>query len=62
MWAVDLIFAYTRNPLRLIRRRITAQPSQGRAAQHAHYMRRLAAKDQRGTLTVGPAMLHTCPN
>lgn len=61
-WEVELIFAYTGNPLKFIKRRITSNSCPKRAAQQAHYMRRLAAKDQRGTLTVSADQLNTCLN
>ena len=51
-WAVDLLFAYTHNPLQFIRRNITSHSCPKRASQKAELMRRLAAKDQRGTLWV----------
>lgn len=61
-WEVELIFAYTVNPLKFIKRRITSNSCPKRAAQQAHYMRRLAAKDQRGTLTVSANQLNACLN
>nr|WP_293834141.1 hypothetical protein [uncultured Arsenicibacter sp.] len=51
-WAVDLVFAHIHNPLKFIRRNITSHPCPKRAAQKAGFMRRLAAKDQRGTLSI----------
>ncbi|MFN4144691.1 MAG: hypothetical protein ACK4GN_02625 [Runella sp.] len=61
-WAIDLIFAYIHNPLQLICRNITSHPCPKRAAHTAQLMRRLAAKDQRGTLVVNIQSLPTCPN
>ncbi len=61
-WQVDLIFASIHNPLRFLKRHITANPCPKRAAQQGYYMRRLAAKDQRGTLTVSVAQLNLCAN
>jgi hypothetical protein len=61
-WRVELVFAHTHNPLKFIKRYITSHPCPRRAAQQAYYMRRLAAKDQRGTLTVCVAQLALCPN
>jgi hypothetical protein len=61
-WAVDLIFASTHNPLKFIRRFIISHPCPKRAAQKAHFMRRLAAKDQRGTLQVNIEQLDLCKN
>lgn len=59
-WRVELVFAYVHNPLRLLVRHITAHATAHRAAQQAHYMRRLAAKDQRGTLRVSVQQLTYC--
>ena len=61
-WRVSLVFAHIHNPLRLIQRYITSHPTRHRAALQAHYMRRLAAKDQRGTLTVHFEQLRLCLN
>ncbi|TDB60386.1 hypothetical protein [Arundinibacter roseus] len=61
-WAVDLIFANIHNPLKFIRRYITSHPCPKRAAQKAEFMRRLAAKDQRGTLIVSIQSLEMCQN
>ena len=51
-WDVHLVFAHYRNPLRLIKRKITTCFCKSQAETHAYYMKRLAAKDQRGTLRV----------
>ena len=51
-WEVHLVFAHYRNPYRLIKRRITTCFCRSQAETHASYMKRLAAKDQRGTLTI----------
>jgi hypothetical protein len=51
-WDVHLVFAHYKNPYRLIQRRITTCVGRAKAEIHAHYMKRQAAKDQRGTLTV----------
>ncbi|WP_210518832.1 hypothetical protein [Hymenobacter terricola] len=61
-WRVSLVFVHVHNPLRFIKRHITAHPTQARAAQQAYYMRRLAAKDQRGTLAVSVEQLRLSPN
>lgn len=61
-WAVDLVFAHIHNPLKFIRRFIVSHPCPKRAAQKAHFMRRLAAKDQRGTLEVNIELLNLCQN
>ncbi|MCU0376524.1 MAG: hypothetical protein MUF24_14550 [Chitinophagaceae bacterium] len=52
MHGVSLIFAHHLNPYKFICRYITAYADARRAATSAHYMRRQAAKDQRGTLKV----------
>lgn len=54
-WDIHLLFAHHRFPLRFISRRITCHPCPRKAALMAGYMRRLAAKDQRGTLCIDPA-------
>lgn len=61
-WVVDLLFASIHNPLKFIRRFIVSHPCPKRAAQKAHFMRRLAAKDQRGTLEVNIEQLNLCQN
>ncbi len=61
-WTVELVFAYTLNPIQFIKRAITSHPCPKRAAQKAYFMRRLAAKDQRGTLTVSSERMSICPN
>jgi hypothetical protein len=52
LWEVHLIFAYPAIPTRFLKRRITSHANSKRAAQMAFYMRRLAAKDQRGTISI----------
>lgn len=49
-WEIDLVFAHVDTPLKFLTRRITSQTCPRRAVQMAGFMRRLAAKDQRGTL------------
>ena len=61
-WRVELVFAHMHTPLKFIKRYITSHPCPKRAAQQAYYMRRLAAKDQRGTITVSVAQLGLCRN
>lgn len=51
-WDVVLVFVDFATPLRLLARRITTNPCPKRAALIATLMRRLAAKDQRGTISV----------
>ncbi len=62
LWEVNLIFAYPSAPTRFLKRRITAHASPQRAAQMAFYMRRLAAKDQRGTISVNIDDFHLSLN
>lgn len=59
-WRVELVFACVHAPLRLLVRHITSHATAQRAQQQAHYMRRLAAKDQRGTLRVSVQQLTYC--
>ena len=51
-WEVNLLFAHHKTPLKFLSRRITSHSCPKRAQTMAFYMRRLAAKDQRGTLTL----------
>lgn len=51
-WEVNLLFAHHKMPLKFLSRRITSHSCPKRARTMAFYMRRLAAKDQRGTLTL----------
>ncbi len=52
VWEIHLVFAHYTNPLQFLVRRITAHVSRQKANMMAGYLRRLAAKDQRGTLKV----------
>jgi len=52
MWEIHLVFAHYLEPQKLIKRVISRHPSKEKAELNAWYMRRLAAKDQRGTLKV----------
>jgi hypothetical protein len=61
-WEVYLTFANYRKPLQLIVRMIVRCYSEGKAKTAAHYMRRQAAKDQRGTLFVALRDLNLCIN
>ena len=61
-WEVCLTFANYKKPLQLIVRKIISCFSEEKAKVAAHYMRRLAAKDQRGTLTVAIKDLNLCIN
>jgi hypothetical protein len=57
-WNVYLVFAHHLQPLKFIKRKIVHFVCPKRAALAAHYMRRLAAKDQRGTLAVSHAQIN----
>ncbi len=56
-WEIHLLFAHHQQPLKFLSRLITSHPCPKRAAIMAVYMRRLAAKDQRGTLKIAPDLL-----
>ncbi len=51
-WEINLLFAHHKIPLKFLSRRITSHACPKRARIMAFYMRRLAAKDQRGTLSI----------
>jgi hypothetical protein len=59
LWEVSLVFAHYQMPLRFLARRITHHTCPRRAEMMAFYMRRLAAKDQRGTLRISSESFHT---
>lgn len=61
-WDIYLVFAYVGNPLKLIKRRITRCITIKKANLTANYMRRLAAKDQRGTLKIDCSSFKNCDN
>ena len=52
MWEIHLVFAHYKQPHKLIKRVIDRYTSKDKAELNAWYMKRLAAKDQRGTLKV----------
>ena len=52
MWEIHLVFAHYQEPYKLIKRVITRHTSKQKAELSAWYMKRLAAKDQRGTLKI----------
>lgn len=62
MWEIHLVFAHYQEPNKLIKRIISKYPSKEKAELNAWYMRRLAAKDQRGTLKVSLADFKLCDN
>lgn len=51
-WEISLLFAHHKIPMKFLTRRISSHSCPNKAKMMAFYMRRLAAKDQRGTLTV----------
>ena len=51
-WHVNLVFACSQTPLKLIQRNITSCPTLQKAQTTGYYMRRTADKDPRGTMTV----------
>lgn len=61
-WEVHLVFAHHCNPYQLIKRRITTCFCKEKAQTYAHYMRRQAAKDPRGTLRVDSTLFQFCAN
>jgi hypothetical protein len=61
-WEVHLIFAHHKTPMKFLSRRITSHACPKRAQMMAFYMRRQAAKDQRGTLKVDIADLQVTLN
>jgi hypothetical protein len=61
-WEISLLFAHHQNPLQFLCRRISAHSCPKRAATFAFYMRRMAAKDQRGTLRLDIDLLGIQPN
>jgi hypothetical protein len=52
LWKVSLLFVHHVNPMKFIKRAIRSYADIKKANTAAHYMRRQAAKDQRGTLVV----------
>jgi hypothetical protein len=61
-WEVTLLFAHYKTPMKFISRRIVSNACPKRAGTMAFYMRRLAAKDQRGTLRLDIADLNLTLN
>ncbi|MEQ8553098.1 MAG: hypothetical protein RIC06_24445 [Cyclobacteriaceae bacterium] len=61
-WDVYLVFAHINNPLKLIKRKITRCTTLKKAELSANFMRRLAAKDQRGTLKIEGSLFNYCSN
>ena len=61
-WDIYLVFAHVLDPMKFIKRKITRCTTVKKAKLTANYMRRLAAKDQRGTLRVNSAYFDNCKN
>lgn len=61
-WEISLLFAHYKTPMKFISRRIASNACPKRAGIMAFYMRRLAAKDQRGTLKLDIADMHLSLN
>ncbi len=62
MWEIQLVFAHYQEPQKLIKRVISRYTCKHKAELNAWYMRRLAAKDQRGTLKVDLKDFSVCSN
>ncbi len=60
MWEIHLVFAHYQQPDKLIKRIISRCTSKKKAELNAWYMKRLAAKDQRGTLKVKLSDFQLC--
>ncbi|MBS4066402.1 MAG: hypothetical protein KGZ74_17710 [Chitinophagaceae bacterium] len=58
-WNIYLVFAHHLMPLKFIKRKIVNYCCPKKAALASHYMRRQAAKDQRGTLQINPTLFAT---
>lgn len=57
-WNIYLVFAHYQLPLKFLKRKIVKFSCKRKASIVAHYMRRQAAKDQRGTLTVNKDLIN----
>ncbi len=57
-WNIYLVFAHHLKPLKFIKRKIVQFSCPRKAKVVAHYMRRQAAKDQRGTLYVKQELIN----
>lgn len=58
-WNIYLLFAHHLSPLKFIKRKIVNVSCPKKAFLTAHYMRRQAAKDQRGTLVINMKLFQT---
>ena len=61
-WDVSLVFANYKNPLQLIVRNIARYFGEQKAKAAAFYLKKEAAMDRRGTLTVSIKDLNLCSN
>lgn len=61
-WDVELVFVQYNNPLKLLKRKIVSYSDKRKATLTASLMRRMAAKDQRGTLTVDVSRINMIYN
>ncbi len=61
-WRIYLVFVHHKRPFLFIKRFIKTQISERRAIMEAEYMKRLAAKDQRGTLILEEQIFEVCEN
>jgi hypothetical protein len=61
-WDVILVFAHYKKPLQLILRYITRCFSEQKALASAFYIRKEAAKDRRGTLSISVNDFDLCNN
>ena len=62
LWEIHLVFAHAPNPFRFIKRIISRSFNKDKATISGQYMRRLAAKDQRGTVRVSLKSFSICNN
>ena len=62
MWEIHLVFAHYKEPEKLIKRVINRYTNKNKAELSAWYIKRLAAKDQRGTLKVNLEDFEFRPN
>ncbi|MEO1260413.1 MAG: hypothetical protein AAFZ15_16570 [Bacteroidota bacterium] len=60
MWEIQLVFAHYQEPQKLIKRVISRYTCKKKAELSAWYIKRLAAKDQRGTLQVNLGDFKLC--
>ncbi len=61
-WEVHLVFAHINNPLKFIKRRVGNFVSRRKAEIAANLLRRQAAKDPRGTLSLDNSFFEGCDN